>query len=315
MTVTSLEDFPERELVALWNGNMKEAYRITEAMFAGKVRNDKDLFLPGTRVAAEDGKPAALLVTKLSDNSLPEYQNTAWISLLLTDAPFRRRGVASRLYLEAERRLREAGVRKIIVAGEMENFYSGIPDPDAASAGFFGEMGFTLNTEHHFDLVNDVSKIDFEACRVPLCGDPDYDTRPFRFSDMPALRRFFASEFPGRWEQEVVGYLEAGGNPAFLLVMAKGDAVEGFCRVSVHHGTREASPYFGGDWGSLGPIGVAESARGRGLGNRILRDSLRYLQRIGAHNVNIDWTILRGFYGQFGFEPWRTYLGAYKEWN
>lgn len=294
---------------------MKEAYRITEAMFADKVRNDKDLFLPGTRVAVEDERPAALLVTKLSDNSLPEYQNTAWISLLLTDAPFRRRGFASRLYLEAERRLREAGVRKIIVAGEMDNFYSGIPNPDAVSAGFFGKMGFTLNTEHHFDLVNDVSRIDFETQKVPLCGDPEYDTRPFHFSDMPELRRFFASEFPGRWEQEVVGYLEAGGNPAFLLVMVRGGTVEGFCRVSVHHGAREASPYFGEDWGSLGPIGIAESARGRGLGNRILRDSLRYLQRIGAHNVNIDWTILRGFYGQFGFEPWRTYLGAYKEWN
>lgn len=195
----------------------------------------------------------------------------------------------------------------------MNNFFSGIPAPNTASASFFKKMGFTLNDENHFDLINDVSAFDFDSIKVPLCDDGMYETRPITKADFGSLEEFFDKEFPTRWKQEVMGYLDNGGDPEFVLALLKGGEVKGFCRVSVHRQANDYNMYFGNNWGSLGPIGIAKDIRGCGLGNRILRDSLRYLKKIGAHNVNIDWTVLRKFYGQFGFEPWRTYLAAYKE--
>lgn len=301
------------ELVAFWNRNMEEAYRISDKMALEKIVNDKDLFAEGTFILREGNEIKALIVTKISDNSLPEYQNTAWLSVLIVDSAARRSGLGSMLYKKAEHALKSTGIKKLLMAGEMNNFFSGIPAPDTASTAFFKKMGFTLNTENHFDLVNDVSKVNFDDFDVPCYTKDDYCTRPVTKADFAALEQFLKDVFPGRWDQEVMGYLNDGGNPDFVLGLFHGSTVKGFCRVSVHSEPSDYNMYFGENWGSLGPIGIAADIRGCGLGNRILGDALRYLKKIGAHNVNIDWTVLRKYYGQFGFEPWRTYLSAYKE--
>ena len=51
------------------------------------------------------------------------------------------------------------------------------------------------------------------------------------------------------------------------------------------------------------------------VGDYILNQSLQQLRKIGAVRVNIDWTILKDFYGQFGFKAERLYLAAYKEFD
>lgn len=53
-------------------------------------------------------------------------------------------------------------------------------------------------------------------------------------------------------------------------------------------------------YGGLGPIGIAKKIRGKHVGDFILNQSLQQLKQIGAVRVNIDWTILKDFYGQFG---------------
>jgi Predicted acetyltransferase len=313
MILESVSETLEQEIVAFWNGNMPKAYRVTKKMINQKLIRDPNLFADGSFICHENGKIQALIATKLSDNSLPEYQNTAWLSTLIVDSSFRRKGIGTFAYRKTEGLLRASGVKKIIIAGEMDNFFSGIPAPDTASTEFFREMGYILNVENHFDLMNDVSKLDFDSLRVPCYTNGDYITRPVEKGDFNALEGFFQEVFPGRWEQEVMGYLYNGGDPKYVLGLFKNGVVKGFCRVSLHTEPGEYNMFFGDNWGSLGPIGISADIRGCGLGNHILGDALRYLKKIGAHNVNIDWTVLRKYYGQFGFEPWRTYLAAYKE--
>ena len=65
-------------------------------------------------------------------------------------------------------------------------------------------------------------------------------------------------------------------------------------------------------YGGLGPIGIAKDIRGRCVGNFILQRSLMQLRAIGVTRVNIDWTILKDFYGQFDFKPERTYRAGYR---
>ena len=62
--------------------------------------------------------------------------------------------------------------------------------------------------------------------------------------------------------------------------------------------------------GGLGPIGVAASLRGHGLGKALLAISLGRLRDLGLIDVVIDWTVLTGFYGPFGFSPWMTFREA-----
>jgi predicted N-acetyltransferase YhbS len=63
-------------------------------------------------------------------------------------------------------------------------------------------------------------------------------------------------------------------------------------------------------WGALGPIGVAASERGHGLGHSLLGSALRDLRDRGVHGCTIDWTGLGEFYGRHGFEITRRYKVA-----
>jgi GNAT superfamily N-acetyltransferase len=60
--------------------------------------------------------------------------------------------------------------------------------------------------------------------------------------------------------------------------------------------------------GGLGPIGIVERLRGRGLGRAFLAASLDMLHARGVRDCVIDWTTLLDFYGAFGFRPWKTYV-------
>jgi GNAT superfamily N-acetyltransferase len=63
---------------------------------------------------------------------------------------------------------------------------------------------------------------------------------------------------------------------------------------------------------ALGPIGLADSQRSRGLGMALLVRSLETFQAAGADETVIDWTDLLDFYGRCGFEPWLSYRLADK---
>lgn len=301
-----------KEIVAFWNRNFSRSFHVNEDMIRNKVINDKDLFLPATFLCVEENCIVGLIVTKISDNSLPEYQNTAWLSALAVEQTHRRRGLGSGMYRIAEDELKKAGIKKLIVAGEMDNFFSGIPDPSTGNRSFFKKLGFTLNTGEHYDLSADVSTIDFDALPVTIHRRPELVTKVLTEEDIPSLDAFLQKEFPGRWQSEMKSFLENGGERNHLILLCKGSEVKGFCKIHVSEFGGNFEKQLGSRWGGLGPIGISADIRGLGQGNVILGDSLRHLKALGARNVLIDWTILKDFYGQFGFTPWRTYLGAYK---
>lgn len=304
-----------KEITSLWNRNFSKNFQTTEFLLTKKVLEDADLFGPGTFVCRDGEKIVGLIATKISDNTLPEYPQTAWLSSLVVDEPFRQKGLGTLMYTRAETELKKCGIKTLIVGGEMHNLFSGIPGPTPEKSSFFTKNGFDLNDVDHYDLSADVSKIDFEHSGVPVNETADFVTRPMTKDDLPEMERFFDREFPGRWKFEIKRHIITGGDLNEVLLLCKGKCVCGFCKIHVNHDMQngEFNRQLGSDWGALGPVGISESVRGMGLGVRILRDSLKFLQTMGAHQVNIDWTILKDFYGQFGFQPWRTYLAAYKD--
>lgn len=303
-------DLPE--IMSLWNDCFSKPYQVDEGMISDKLLNDSNLFSPATFVCRADGKTVGFAAFKITHNEMPEYDHTAWLSVLFVDKAYRRKGIGSALYLKGEAELKKAGITKMLIAGEVKNFFSGIPEPSSASKTFFSKLGFVLNDGEHYDLCADVSSINFDKLPVSINKSAEFITRPYMAQDNAALELFFDSEFPGRWKYEMHKYIRDGGNFNHLLLLCKADKVEGFCKIHVSKNSTGLGMNLGENWGGLGPIGISKDVRGTGLGNRILCDSLQHLKALGAKNVNIDWTILKDFYGQFGFKPWRTYLGAYK---
>lgn len=312
INITLLSEQYLDDMVKLWNENFKQAYHVTNKMILNKIFHDRDTFFEGSFLLLDSGKLAGFIVSKVNRGALPEYDNCAWISTLVVDRNYQNRGFGKELFQRAEEELYRYGTEKIIFGGEFDNFFSGIPDPSSRSLGFFAGRGFILNNDEHYDLSADISKINFDDFQIDLNKTDDYCTREMTLAQKDKLSCFFDDTFPGRWKTEVFEYLEHGGDPRNVLILWNQEKIVGFCKIFISEGKDDLTASRGESWGSLGPIGISKDIRGKGLGNRILNDSLRFLQKRGARNVIIDWTILKDFYGQFGFNPLRTYRGAYK---
>jgi predicted N-acetyltransferase YhbS len=114
-------------------------------------------------------------------------------------------------------------------------------------------------------------------------------------------------------------FLRAGGAPSDLVLALEGNAIIGFAHTftpkSVElRGSTHWFPLLGNAWGGLGPIGIAASHRGRGLGLALLAAGLQHLRTQGVEQAIIDWTDLVDFYGRFGFQIWRRYTQGGKPW-
>lgn len=312
INITLLDEKYADAIVKLWNENFKQAYHVTSKMIRNKVFNDRDTFYEGSFLLMDNGRLAGFIVSKVNRGALAEYENCAWISSLVVDRKYRNRGFGKELFQRAEKELYRYGTEKIIIGGEFENFFSGIPDPSSQSLGFFAGRGFILNNDEHYDLSADISKINFDDLKIDMNKSEDYRTCEMAAEHKDKLSGFFDKIFPGRWKTEVFDYLGQGGDVRNVLILWNKKEIVGFCKIFISEGKDDLAASWGENWGSLGPIGISEDIRGKGLGNRILNDSLRLLQKRGAKNVIIDWTILKDFYGRFGFNPLRTYRGAYK---
>ncbi len=313
MNIFKFEKQDSDEVIKLWNDCFLKRYNIDKYLFDEKLLNDPDLFWPCVLVCkTNEGKIIGFIACKISNGSIEEYKNAAWISVLFVHPDFRRQGIASKLYFAVENELYRAGVKKIFAGGEIRNFFSGITYPFEISKAFFVSKGFEVNGCEHYDLCADVSKIDFDSLAVSYNKSIEYITRPFEEKDFGELMNFFDSEFPGRWKFEMTEFIKGGKNLNYLLIFCCKEEIKGFCKINTGKTHVGLGIHLGENWGALGPIGISKDLRGKGFGNRLLYDSLKHLKELGVKNVNIDWTVLKDFYGQFGFHPWRSYLGAYK---
>lgn len=300
------------ELTAVWNRCFEKPYQVSTQMVQDKLLHDGDTYAPAVIVCKAGDKIIGFIACKVTDNTIADLDDTAWLSTLFVEKPYRRQGIGSMLLYKAEAALKDAGYTKLLVAGELNNFYSGIPNPSPELNSFFIKQGFTLGDTEHYDLTADVSTIDFSTLLVKINRSIDYRTQTFTEHDTERFSSFLQHEFPGRWKEEMLRFIKKNGDHRYLLLLCRGPEVKGFCKIHYSSDNDGLGLHLGYHWGALGPIGIAEDIRSQALGTRILCDALEQLKAYGAHNVNIDWTVLKEFYGQFGFTPWRSYLSAYK---
>jgi predicted N-acetyltransferase YhbS len=97
-----------------------------------------------------------------------------------------------------------------------------------------------------------------------------------------------------------------------VIAMEDGEVI-GFCHTADSRSQRLISstywhPLLGENFGGLGPIGVAKAQRKRGLGLALCAAAVENIRQRGATAMGIDWTTLVDFYGQLGFDVWKTYV-------
>lgn len=212
------------------------------------------------------------------------------------------------LLAEVKKILLNRGVRKLHFGQDAWHFFPGCPEDFSALKNLLMVEGFSEGPEA-FDLERDLT--DYKA---PHPLPEGYTARPVREDEVDKFREFMQSEFPGRWQYDAFEKINREGCPDCIVGLFKGDDIVGFARVQkwddkVAMAGGVWRKDLGENWGSLGPIGIASSLRGKGLGHSLLGAALEHLKSKGVQRCLIDWTVLDKFYETHGFEITRRYRG------
>lgn len=295
------------ELLPLWRECFPEEFQVTEERLYRCTFLDEQFCQEASLCirSREGRKLLGAILCKKSERLGKEQTATAWITALLVKPEFQNRGLGKQLYLAAQKVLSEKSVGRIYAGQDYHNIFSGIPAPDEKKTEFFRKMGFQVNAEEHYDLTGELfgnDKIDhFDTSSF----EERFYTEILKLEEKQELYRFLQEEFPGIWAESIEEYLESGGSPREIVVLKKtgNKKIAGFCKV--HRSSNQS--------GELGPIGIARAVRGNRAGEYLLHQSLLHLRNLRCSRIRIDWTVLKDFYGIFGFEPCRVYRGAVKE--
>jgi hypothetical protein len=251
-----------------------------------------------------------------------------WVSLH-GEIPSGEEGV----FLSALKNLaRGVGKSRLVMAGEEFHFLPGIPvsdPPGQRLAKVFSEAGASLaacsdyvGELHSLAVVAYAKKAEANArnrgwalCRV------ESQEQKSGFGD------FLKREFKGRWEREWKFWNQQPdtGRAFWNVLLGEAGSVLGFSRLAVrglvcpqesgwNPGSLRLPLSDAGDWqdtdSCLGPIGVAATERGRGVGGVLLGLSLLELQKAGGSRVCIDWTNAHEFYAPLNFCEARKFQSA-----
>jgi predicted N-acetyltransferase YhbS len=202
--------------------------------------------------------------------------------------------------------LRNRGASRLAFGRDSRHFFPGCPEEVGAICGFLTVEAFDKSRET-FDLTRDLS--DYVNPAKPVDKG---EFRRLRPEDRTSMNRFFQRSFPHRWAYDVAEKIAVDGIEASVFGLLLDGEVQGFALLqdwthSLCIGGAVWRAGLGENWGSLGPIGIAESIRKQGLGDALLGAALEDLKARGVRRCIIDWTGLVDFYGRHGFNVENTY--------
>ncbi len=321
MEIFPFEPQMTEQVIELWNRCIGIRYPLTERLFRQNVLGDPFLQREGNLVALEGTRVIGWVLSRYLAEVPPElasYKGRASIGALCVDPEFRGRGVASALYEAAEAFLKNQGAKRISVVHYPYHLTPGVPDEAADLKAFLERKGFGGWRETYdlrrqlvdYEIPTDVEKRLREQ-------NPKVVIRPAREGEQKAIVEFVGREFPGGWHYDTKRFFEKGGDPSDIVIAVENNEIIGFCHTFTPEsielrGSTHWFPLLQDRWGGLGPIGVAASHRGRGLGLALLCYSVWHNKQRGVTDMVIDWTDLVDFYGRIGFKIWKRYWQGQK---
>jgi GNAT superfamily N-acetyltransferase len=240
-----------------------------------------------TEVALEGDEIVGCMVgvrrTKSPEESVEAQKEIGWIKLFFVSEGYRRRGIASRMLSELERKFRSNGIERIRITDFAGwTLFSGVDVMYQEAIGFVLSRGFKKVGE----MVDyEIDLLDFHAPRTVAETKLEGVTiRRARPSEERRFTEWVAETFSPFWGFGVSKAFKF--DPPKLWVAEKDGKTLGFCMYSA------TEPY------GLGPIGVDPEWRKRGLGSVLLFNSLSSMREEGQRMALIGWTNQLFFYTQ-----------------
>jgi GNAT superfamily N-acetyltransferase len=305
-------------LAQLWNVAMPPEFPLTERLLRQSMQDDPWYESEGCWIVRDKDAIIGWVMVKSMREAGPEvgrFQNRGGIGALCVHPDYQRRGIGSELLGRAETFLSAHNSPATLLYFPY-HLLPGIPDSCVTAIAFFEKHGYG-NWKEEFDLHRNLSNYQIpDKALSALQNNPSVEIRPARDDEATKVINFVAREFPGPWTYTTRQHFLNGGFPHDVIIIVdnmEDNSIIGFCHTGDFHSLKLIPstywfPALGPRFGGLGPIGIAKAHRKRGLGLALCAVAVNDLKGRGVEEMAIDWTTLRDFYGQMGFEVWKRYL-------
>ena len=279
MLITPFQDAHREALVEAWNSWSEPRFQIDLRLLGQLTFDYPDWSGEDSRLAWRDDRLVGFALVR-----------NRHLDAIAVDPKERRKGLGRKLLegLEIER-----------FGGGFAHFVPGVPQGWEGAERFLQSLNFTADwwAEDLFLELQERPR-DFTTCH-------SHDREP--------VVRMVSEEFSRRWTRDTEARFECDDQGDVVIIKDEEGPVA-FC-LTWHFQSRLLGPsvYWLRNscekFGGIGPVGVRERARGRGLGGRIVVEALNYLAHRGVEEVVVDWTAIGDFYKKYGFQSWQRYRG------
>jgi beta-N-acetylhexosaminidase len=306
----------EAEIYDLWQATLGELWPLPRRIFR-HIAVGSGAYQPGDHLVAQAGDPIVGFVGTqtrlLPGDSAPRGELMA-----IMVAPAQQRQGAGKALLEAALdALKRKGVAEVqLGGGGISYFWAGMPANLPGVWSFFQACGWP-KVETSFDLVRELGDYTTPLGIYERVREQQITLETAKPVDIPEVLAFEAQHFP-RWLhafERVVAHDEAGD-----VVLAR-DAQRNIAGTTLVMAARSRSwrdrfvwsELLGPNLGGVGPLGVMETMRGRGIGLALAARVTELLQERGVETSYIGWTWLVDWYARLGYRVWQAHTMSWKE--
>ena len=300
-------------VLGLWERAVGPAFPLREALLRQVTLGNGD-FRPGDAVVAmrhHDIVGFGLLGRyRGEDADRAAWRSSGWVTAIVVEPGSRRLGIGTGMH----RHLLDTDgdgldPARVAAGGGPVWLFPGPPDDLPGARAFFASLGYRFAS-----TVADV-RADISGSTMPdesrhLMARHRLVVRRANAIDREVLSRFVRDEFGLGWWANADRFFRSGGAIGDWLLLTQDGRIVGMAQL--HHAGQaiigparfwRPGPHMGG----LGPIGIASSLRGLGLGLAFLHATMASLRDLGVDEAVADWTTLLDFYAKAGFTTWHTY--------
>lgn len=284
---------------------------IGEQKFVRQVLLDANFRREGAIVARDGERVVGFMLAiarQVPLENAPSDAERGYITLFGVLPEYQRQGIASKMLQRAEAYLKSQSRKLVMISSYAPGYFIPGVDVNAYSAALL-----FLKSHRYAEVYRPLAmETSLGSLKIPefvrekrrgLESD-GVTIEPYRFELTLPLLEFTAKEFPGDWVRvvrECMSRITLGESPSRLIVAHRKHEVVGFS----HH-----------DAERFGPIGVAASQRGRGLGHVLMFATLEAQQRAGFRNAWFLWSddkTAQRIYNVAGFKEVRRFALMRKE--
>lgn len=321
MSVTLVPYTPDLapDLIAVWNRALGERFPLIDRLWRQNVDDDPN-YRPGDGLVlrADDGTPRGFALTRLyrqhdRNPDMAALRGVGWLMALVVDPDWTGRSHGTALLRAAEARLRAEGATRCDLGASPGHLIPGPPGDDPRALAFWSRHGYPPVRE-----VRDLGRslADWSPPPPPAAIARDgWRIAAAEPGEEAAILAALARDFPGRWRAALADAFARGGRAEGVVTLRDpAGSIAGFLAT-----WRPTGPFLGPGlhWlpalgprpGAIGPLGIAASARGKGLGLALVAGAVTILRERGVTACTIDWVdaALLNFYARLGFAPTRAY--------